>query len=62
MPIIRTTILAGRPYAAKQAFAKAVTDAAVEHLGIAAPQVRVLIEEIEPEHWFVAGEPKSPPA
>lgn len=61
MPIIRASILAGRSPEAKRAFAGAVTDAAVAHLGVTPPQVRVLIDEVEPQHWFTAGEAKSPP-
>lgn len=60
MPIIQVSILKGRSRAAKAGFAKAVTAAAAEHLGVTPPQVRVLVSEIEPEHWFVAGEAKAP--
>lgn len=61
MPIVHANILAGRSQEQKAAFARAVTDAAVAHLGIPVAAVRVLIHEIEPNDWFTAGEPKSPP-
>lgn len=61
MPIIRTSILKGRSLEARAGFAKAVTEAAVAHLGVAPQQVRVLITEVEPENWFTAGEAKAPP-
>ncbi len=61
MPIVQVNILEGRSQEAKSAFAKAVTDAAVTHLGVQAGQVRVLVNEIEPQHWFTAGEAKTPP-
>ncbi|MFC3712987.1 4-oxalocrotonate tautomerase family protein [Sphingoaurantiacus capsulatus] len=60
MPIVNVSILKGRTPQAKAAFAKAVTDAAAAHLDVTPPQVRVLITEIEPAHWFVAGESKAP--
>lgn len=62
MPILHAHILAGRTPAQKQAFARAVTEAAVTHLAVPATAVRVLLHEIPPEQWFTAGEPKSPPS
>lgn len=61
MPIVKASILKGRSLEARSGFAKAVTDAAVTHLGVTEQQVRVLIEEIEPENWFTAGASKAPP-
>ncbi|RYY29382.1 MAG: 4-oxalocrotonate tautomerase family protein [Sphingomonadales bacterium] len=60
MPIVQANILKGRTAEAKADFARAVTDAAVAHLGVPPQAVRVLISEVEPEHWFTAGEPKAP--
>ena len=60
MPLIHVHILKGRSQAMKAAFSRSVTDAAVEHLKVGGDQVRVLVHEIEPEHWFVAGESKAP--
>lgn len=62
MPIVHAHVLAGRSQAQKAAFARAVTEAATAHLGVPATAVRVVFHEIEPEDWFTAGEPKSPPA
>ncbi len=61
MPLIHASILAGRSQAQKAAFARAVTEAAVAHLGVPATAVRVVFHVIEPTDWFTAGEPKSPP-
>lgn len=61
MPILHANILAGRSQEQKAAFARAVTQAAVEHLGVAPAAVRVLLHEIPPNDWFTAGEAKSPP-
>lgn len=62
MPLIHVNILKGRSQAAKAGFARAVTDAAIAHLGVVDNQVRVLIHEIEPESWFTAGAAKGPAA
>lgn len=61
MPILHAHILAGRSAEQKQAFARAVTEAATAHLAVPATAVRVLIHEIPPAEWFTAGEPKAPP-
>lgn len=61
MPIIHANILAGRTSEQKLAFARAVTAAATEHLGVPLTAVRVLIHEIPAAEWFTAGEPKAPP-
>ncbi len=60
MPIVKVNIIAGRSPEAKAAFARAVTEAAVTHLDVKPAQVRVLIEEIAPAHWFTGGEAKAP--
>ena len=62
MPLVHVNILKGRTKEAKAGFAKAVTDAAVAHLGVTTEQVRVLIHEIEPDSWFTAGKAKGAPA
>lgn len=62
MPLIHANILAGRNHAQKAAFARAVTEAAVEHLGVPVTAVRVIFHEVQPADWFTAGEPKSPPS
>lgn len=61
MPILHAHILAGRSAEQKQAFARAVTEAAIVHLAVPATAVRVLIHEIPAAEWFTAGEPKAPP-
>lgn len=62
MPIVQVNILEGRSQEAKSDFARAVTDAAVTHLGVQPAQVRVLISEVAPQHWFTAGAAKAPVA
>ncbi len=55
MPLIQTTIIAGRTQQQKRAFFKQVTAVAVETLGVKAEQVRVVINEVPAEHWAVGG-------
>jgi len=61
MPILDVTLLEGRPYEKKRALIKELTDATVRALGVQPEQVRVLIREIHPSNFAVAGEPKGPP-
>ncbi len=61
MPIIDITILEGRPYEKKRALIKQVTEATVRTLGARPESVRVIVREVHPSHFAVAGEPKGPP-
>ncbi|MBP2227927.1 tautomerase family protein [Azospirillum agricola] len=60
MPIIDVTILAGRPPEKRLALIQALTRAAVESFDVPPEGVRVLLREIPPEHFAVAGTPKKP--
>lgn len=59
MPLIQTTILKGRSIEQKREFFSRVTQVAVETLGVKAEQVRVVINEVEPEHWCIGGTSKA---
>jgi 4-oxalocrotonate tautomerase len=59
MPIIRIELLEGRPPAVKTALIQRVTEAAVETLRVEPEQVRVLLYELPPQHWAVAGKTKA---
>ncbi len=61
MPIIDITIVEGRTHEQKSALITEVTDAAVRTLGAPPQTVRVIIREVEPQHFAVAGIPKGPP-
>jgi 4-oxalocrotonate tautomerase len=61
MPILDVTLLEGRPYEKKKALIKELTDATVRALDVSPERVRVLIREIHPSHFAVAGEPKGTP-
>ena len=55
MPIANIQILAGRPAEAKQALLRSVTAAIVESLGVKPESVRVIVQEVLPEHWGIGG-------
>ena len=61
MPIIDITILEGRTDEQKSALITEVTNATVRALGAPPQTVRVMIREIQPSHFAVAGVPKGPP-
>ena len=55
LPIITANILVGRDLTKKRAFVRALTNAAVEALGAPIESVRVIINEMEPDHYGIAG-------
>ena len=55
MPIVRIDLLEGRPAAAKRELIRGVTAAVVSALGVQPAQVRVLLNEVPPEHWGIGG-------
>jgi len=56
MPFIHVRILKGRSADKKERLIKELTNVASEVLDAPMETVRVLISEIEPEHWGIAGE------
>ena len=57
MPFIQVSLLEGRSEQQKRAYMKAITDVTVDILGAAPESVRVVLTEVDPLHWAVAGEP-----
>lgn len=55
MPIVNIDLMEGRSVAAKRGMVAAVTDALVRALGVPPESVRILIHELDPEHFAVAG-------
>jgi 4-oxalocrotonate tautomerase len=55
MPIANIQILAGRPAEGKRALIQAVTAAIVESLQVKPESVRVIVQEVPPEHWGIGG-------
>lgn len=55
MPIIQVHLMEGRSREQKRRMVAAITDATVEALGVAPDSVRILIHELQPEHYALAG-------
>ena len=60
MPILDITLLSGRTYEKKRRLIQEVTDATVRALDVTPESVRVILREVHPSHFAVAGEPKGP--
>jgi 4-oxalocrotonate tautomerase len=56
MPIIQLNIDEGRTDEQKAAAMAAITDAVVRTLGVRPEQVRILINEVSPRNFAIAGE------
>jgi 4-oxalocrotonate tautomerase len=56
MPIIELNIAEGRTVEQKTAAMAAITDAVVRTLDVRPEQVRILINEVNPENFAIAGE------
>lgn len=55
MPIIQVHLLEGRSVAQKRAMISEVTQAVVRALGVNPESVRILIDEMQAEHFAVGG-------
>lgn len=56
MPFIQINILKGRPPEKKERLIREVTDLVADILEAPVQNVRIMIQEVEPEHWGIAGE------
>lgn len=56
MPLVQITLAAGRTPEELAALGEAVTAAVHSSIGAPRENVRVVLRECEPEHWFVGGE------
>jgi 4-oxalocrotonate tautomerase len=56
MPLIEISMYPGRTKEQKEAFAKAITNAAVEILKTKPQHVIVTYDEREKENWYISGE------
>lgn len=55
MPLVQITLARGRTPEELAALGAAVTTAVEESIGAPRGNVRVVLRECEPEHWFVGG-------
>jgi 4-oxalocrotonate tautomerase len=56
MPLIQVSLAEGRSPEQLRALGEALTTAAEQTLGAPRATIRVVLTEVEPEHWFVGGE------
>lgn len=61
MPIIDVSLVTGRSASTKAELIRELTDAAERALGVPRETIRVLLREVPPENWGVAGAPKAEP-
>ncbi len=59
VPVVQVSLLKGRSEEQKRNLLRAITNAVVESVDAKPVSVRVIINEIEPSHWSVAGVPFS---
>lgn len=55
MPIIHVTLVDGRPPEQVERFAAAITEAAVTALHAPRDSIRVVVNIVSPQHYFIAG-------
>lgn len=56
MPLIQINIIEGRSPEKKERLIREVTDLVADVLEAPTQNVRVIIQEMPPEHWGIAGE------
>ena len=59
MPIITINLLTGRDQDKKKALIREVADATVRTLGVPLASIRVILNEVPPEHWGIGDETKA---
>ena len=59
MPIITVNLLAGRDTETKRTLIREIAEAAVHALNAAPASVRVILNEVSPEHWGIGNETKA---
>ena len=53
MPMINVQMLSGRTASQKADLIKELADATIRALGVPEEAVRILLTEVEPEHWGI---------
>ena len=62
MPVVNITMIKGRTDEQKTDLYREVTEAIQRTTGAPAESVRIILNEIEPKHFAVAGKPKTGPS
>jgi 4-oxalocrotonate tautomerase len=55
MPVVTIQMWSGRTLEQKRKLVKAITDAMVEHAGARPTNLHVIIQDVPPENWGLAG-------
>lgn len=55
MPLVHISMMTGRSVEQKKGLIRDVAEAVVKNCAVKPEQVRVIIQEIPPEHWSIAG-------
>jgi 4-oxalocrotonate tautomerase len=55
MPVVTVQLWTGRTPSQKKALVRAITDAMVEHAGAKPTNLHVILQEVPPENWALAG-------
>ena len=55
MPVVTVQLWEGRTLAQKRALVRAITDAMVEHAAARPEALHVILQEVPPENWGLAG-------
>ncbi|RAH99169.1 4-oxalocrotonate tautomerase [Acuticoccus sediminis] len=58
MPVLNMTIIKGRPQEKLDAMYEAITEAIHTTIGAPKESVRIIVNEVEPSHFVVAGKRK----
>jgi 4-oxalocrotonate tautomerase len=53
MPLINVQLLAGRTPEQKRALMQGLAQAAIDALAVPEPSIRVILTEVEPQHWGI---------
>lgn len=59
MPILRVDVWPDHDQATKKAFAEALTEATVKHIGCPREAVTILMNEVPKTEWYMGGRPHS---
>ncbi|NNN20307.1 MAG: 4-oxalocrotonate tautomerase [Acidimicrobiaceae bacterium] len=59
MPLVQVSLLKGKTAEEERNLLTGITGCVVESINVGSASVRVIIDEIDPEHWSVAGIPFS---
>jgi 4-oxalocrotonate tautomerase len=57
MPLVVVSLIEGRSAEQKKTIMREITDTIERTLAVPRPIIRVIVQEVPPQNWSVAGEP-----